>query len=193
MIIGTIIQARLGSTRFPRKILEEINGRSVLEHVVERIYKAKNHGVVIIACPENPTVCLNEHIYIGDESDVLKRYFECAVGYSLDIITRITADCPLLAPFEIDRCVDRILQRDTHYVTNVGKEGRFGVPDGWDVECFTFHALQKAHKESTEREHVTTYMKSDATLNPIILEPPKLSLDDASDLERIRNWYELEK
>lgn len=191
MIIGAIIQARLTSTRFPRKILEKINGIPVLEHVVNRVHLSKTINKVILACPHSPEACLNEEIFIGSEFDVLDRYYQCAKKHDLTVIVRITSDCPLVPPSEIDRVVNRLLERDTHYVYNFPN-----VPDGWDVEAFTFHGLEKAWNESKsleDRQHVTAYMKRDESLNPIHLEAPKLSLDTAQDLERIKEYESLDR
>ena len=190
-LIGCIIQARLTSTRFPKKILADFFGKTVLETVVERCYEAKLVDKIVIAAPHQLGVCLNEELFIGSEHDVLDRYYQCAKKYGFTVIVRITSDCPLIEPYEIDRCINRLLERDTHYVTN-----RPATFDGNDVEVFTFHALQEAwgHAESLEdREHVTPYMKRDFSLNPISLEAPKLSLDTAQDLERMKAYYESQR
>lgn len=185
--IGLIIQARLNSTRFPKKILADFFGKTILETVVERCYEAKLIDKIVIAAPHILGVCLNEELFIGSENDVLDRYYQCAKKYGFEIICRITSDCPLIQPYEIDRCINRLLERDTHYVTN-----RPAAFDGNDVEVFTFHALEKASKESIsleDREHVTPYIKRDYELNPISLEALKLSLDTAQDLELIKEYY----
>ena len=185
--IGLIIQARLSSTRFPKKILADFFGKTVLERIVENCYQSKLVDKLVIASPHPLGVCLNEELFIGEENNVLDRYYRCAKTYRFDIIVRITSDCPLIQPYEIDRCLERILVGDTHYVTN-----RPAAFDGNDVEVFTFHALEKAWKEATEsydKEHVTPYLKRDASLNPISLEAQKLSLDTAQDLEKIKEYY----
>ena len=184
--IGCIVQARLSSTRFPNKILADLFGRPVIEHVVERCHEAELVDEVVIAAPHQIGACLNEKLFIGSENDVLDRYYQCAKKYGFDVIVRITADCPLIMPSEIDRCIDRILVRDTKYVTNCP-----AMQDGFDVEVFHFDALEKAWKESTsleDREHVTPYMKRDESINPISLQALKLSLDTAEDLERIKQY-----
>lgn len=187
--IGLIIQSRLGSSRLPKKSAKTLFGLSILEHVVNRCYLSKLVNKIVIACPESPEVCLNEEIFIGSENDVLDRFYKCAEKYSFDVIVRITADCPLIPPYEIDRTIKRLLERDTHYV-------RSATLDGYDVEAFTFFALEKAWNESKDlydREHVTPYMKCDDSINPINLEALKLSLDTALDLETIKEYYELER
>lgn len=181
---GLIIQARLSSTRFPKKILANFFGKPVLEHIVERCHEAKLVDKVVIAAPHELGICLNEELYIGSEENVLDRYYQCARHYGFNIIVRITSDCPLIEPSEIDRCLNRLFERDTHYVTN-----RPAMQDGFDVECFTFQSLEEAFKRGIPDEHVTTWIKANTDYNPISLEAPKLSLDTAQDLERIKEYY----
>lgn len=187
--VGCIIQARLTSSRFPRKILELIDGIPVLEHIVNRVHKSHLIDKVVIASPHSPECCLNEEIFIGSEEDVLDRYYQASKKYGFDIIVRITSDCPLIPVSEINRVITRLLRGDTDYVRNFPN-----VPDGWDVEAFTFKMLEEAWlktSEQTEREHVTPYMKR--STNAVLLEAPKLSLDTREDLERIKEFYELEQ
>lgn len=178
--VGLIIQARLNSSRFPNKILETIGGRTILETVVSRCHEAKLVDKVVLAMPENPMCCLNEEIFIGSNENVLDRYYQCARYYNFDVIVRITADCPLTLPFEIDRCVDYFLSNQIDYVTN-----RPAMPDGFDVEVFSFLALEKAWSEFKTDEHVTTHIK---TMNAVLLDAPKLSVDEPTDLERVKQW-----
>ena len=185
---GCIIQARLNSTRFPKKILADFFGKSVLETVVERCYESKLVDKVVIASPHHLGVCLNEELFIGSESDVLDRYYQCATKYNFDLVVRITADCVLIPPDEIDRCIERILERDTHYVTNIGSLGRFGLPDGYDVEVFSYKALKESWERKIPDEHCTTWIKQNADYNPIFLEPIKLSIDTEDDLKRIKEY-----
>lgn len=181
--VGLIIQARLSSTRFPNKIQADLLGKPILEHVVERCHEAKLVDLVVIAAPHKLGLCMNERLFIGSEHNVLERYYECARFYGFDVIVRITSDCPLIMPSEIDRCVERILERDTHYVTN-----RPAMQDGFDVEVFTFQALEEAFRRGEFDEHVTTWIKTNTDYNPISLEALKLSVDTAQDLERIKDY-----
>lgn len=199
---GVIIQARLTSTRLPRKITRQIGGISILEHLVKRAHASGIFDKVIIAAPHSPECCLNEEIFIGDENDVLDRYYQAAKKYDLNFIMRLTADCPLVPLYEMKRVMDRLMLGDTDYVTNVSHEGRFGTPDGWDVEAFTMLGLKKTWLKThdgregqhrSDREHVTSYMKTDKSLNPVFLEPLKLSVDAEDDLIHIREFYELER
>lgn len=187
---GCIIQARLSSTRLPMKVVEELNGIPILEHVVNRVRRADIIDQLVIAAPHQLDVCMNEDLFIGSEDDVLDRYYQCALEYKFDIIVRITADCPFVPPYEIDRVVNTLMDERADYATN-----RPSVPDGWDVEAMTFKSLELAHKNTIDqydREHVTPWIKRNDSFRKLFLDAPKLSLDTPDDLERIRRWYEYE-
>ena len=112
--------------------------------------------------------------FIGDEEDVLKRYYDCAVKYDADIVVRITSDCPLIDPCAIDIAIHYYLTHPYNYVC-------FAPVDGSDVEVFGRFLLNEAHwntKDPYDREHVTPYMRR-AT---------KLSVDTKEDLRRVREW-----
>lgn len=126
-----------------------------------------------------------------EENDVLSRYYRVARDNSLDIIIRVTSDCPLIPPYEILRCLEEFKSQDCDYLTN-----RPAVIDGWDVEVMSYHALSKAYyeaKDSYDREHVTPYIKKDRSIKQGILDDPKLSVDTESDLQEVRRYYELER
>ncbi len=113
MKIGAIIQARMGSTRLPGKVLKRLGDKSVLEHVYERVAQAKTLDTVIIATTERESddviVELAEQrgwpIYRGAEEEVLVRYYQTSKHFDLDAVVRITADCPLIDPMIIDELV----------------------------------------------------------------------------------------
>ena len=189
--IGAIIQARLTSTRLPRKHLLQVAGIPLLEHLINRVRQCSLIDKIIIASPHNPECCLNEEIFIGSENDVLDRYYQAAKKYQLDAVVRLTADCPFVPTSEIYRVVSRYLDGGCEYVTNVSRgSGRFGTPDGWDVEIFSMATLEEAnaYAKGDEREHVTPYMKKNCY--PVFLEPLKLSVDTLEDFESVRKFYE---
>lgn len=170
MKIAAIIQARMESTRLPGKIMKEIKGKSLLEHQIERIRKSKKIDQIIIATSvkesEQPIVALCEKLRIpyfrGSEQDVLERYYETAKHYGVDVVVRLTSDCPIIDPVVIDAIVYKYLELSsvTSYVSNTIERS---FPRGLDVEVFSFEALEKAHITATleaEREHVTAYMYS---------------------------------
>jgi spore coat polysaccharide biosynthesis protein SpsF (cytidylyltransferase family) len=166
-IVG-IIQARMGSTRLPGKMLLSLGGKLVIEHVFNRARTAKKLNQVVLATTVSPADDLladwaekNSIPYFrGSESHVLERYYECAKLFEADVIVRLTGDCPLLDPQVIDDVVDAYLSGDGkyEYVSNIHPPT---FPDGLDTEVFSFSALEKAWQEATllsEREHVTPYI-----------------------------------
>jgi len=163
--IVAIIQARVGSTRLPNKINLDLWGKTVLQRVVSRVKKSRYLETVVLAMPSTIMDSKTFHEmymdgYLGRENDVLNRYWKCAKMFNADIIVRITADCPLIDPFIIDRTIDFFFNRDYDYVSN--RLERPGYPDGQDVEIFRMEALDLAEdfaRDKSDREHVTPYIK----------------------------------
>jgi spore coat polysaccharide biosynthesis protein SpsF (cytidylyltransferase family) len=164
--IVAIIQARVGSTRLPNKINLDLHGKTVLQRVVNRVAKSKHMETICLAMPN--TIMDSKTLrgmggvegFLGSEADVLSRYYKCATEFNADIIVRITADCPLIDPFVIDRTVGFYMNNDYDYVSN--RLERPGYPDGQDVEVFSMRALNTADQfayEPSDREHVTPWIK----------------------------------
>jgi len=165
MEIGIIIQARCDSGRFPKKILQKINGRSILWHVIERI---KNIDVPVFVATTTRSIdesiidiakeC-NVKFFQGSTNDVLDRFYQTARKFSINNIIRITADCPLIDPNESKKVIKKLLEGNYDYVALDDST----YPDGLDTEGFTFDALEKCWtcaKLPSEREHVTPYIKN---------------------------------
>lgn len=164
---AAIIQARMDSTRLPRKVMRVINGRPMLSYMLERVLAAKNIDRVVVATSvepsDNPIVefCQGEKItcYRGSLDDVLDRYYQTALKLKCDIVVRLTADCPLIDPMVIDTVIDIYQSNNYDFVANtVPPGGTF--PEGMDVEVFSFELLERAWREArkpSEREHVTFY------------------------------------
>lgn len=166
MKIGAIIQARSGSSRLPRKVLLDLpygSGVTVLERVIERTKRAKTLQEIIVATTtkkEDDEIVKvsqkrNIKIFRGSEKDVLARYYEAAKRWNLDVIVRITSDCPCIDPEIIDKTVELHLKENADYTTT-----RY-FPRGLDVEVISFPALEKAYKNARkpfEREHVCPYI-----------------------------------
>jgi spore coat polysaccharide biosynthesis protein SpsF len=165
---AAIIQARLGSTRLPGKVLMPLGGRPALDHVIERVTAAKTVDLVVIAttlapgddpiadyCARNGIACVR-----GSEDDVLSRYLDAMRLWPSDIVVRITADCPLTDPALIDDVVAALKADATlDYHSNTLPPRR--IPHGLDVEAFRRAVLERAGREATradEREHVTPYI-----------------------------------
>ena len=170
-MILAVIQARMGSSRLPGKVLLDLAGRPVLWHGVARVRQAGLVDKVMVATTDAPgdepirQFCAEQGIacFGGSETDVLGRYWQAVQSAGAgpgDGIVRITADCPLIDPEVIDRVVKVFIQSRADYVSNVQPPT---FPDGLDVEVFKFSALQTAWKEarlSSEREHVTPYIRN---------------------------------
>lgn len=176
MTRGIIVQARMGSTRLPGKVLMEIKGRPVLWHVVNRLKYCKSIDRIIIATTTEKIddaiegFCRHNAIdfYRGSENDVLDRFYKTAERYKIDCIVRITSDCPLTDPVLIDEIITYYNQNHYDLVANLTLDdsGRT-YPRGLDVEVFSFERLKDAFMNAQtqfEREHVTPYMYS-ATKN----------------------------
>lgn len=167
-----IIQARMGSTRLPNKVLLDVHGKTILEHVVARVLYAQSIKMVVVATTVDPEdLSIVElmsrqkiSVYCGGQEDVLDRYYQAARLFHADPIVRITADCPVLDPVVIDQVVARYFEAEADYCSNILSET---FPDGQDVEVFSFATLERAWRDAAhppEREHVTPYMKKNPQL-----------------------------
>lgn len=170
MSIVCIIQARTGSTRLPNKILKKIKNKTVLEHDIERVLKAKTVDKLVIATTEriedNVIVEIAENCSVGyfrgSEDNVLSRYYFAAKKYNAEVVIRITSDCPLVDPEIIDNMVNQFIElRSIDNIDYLSNKIKMTYPRGLDVEVFSFEALEKTFFEATqnfEKEHVTPYI-----------------------------------
>lgn len=203
MKIGAIIQARMGSTRFPEKILKNLNDKTVLEHIVKRAQDSEA-DICIVATTSNERddvveqFCKKRNIpcFRGSESDVLERFYRCAQDYHLDVIVRITADDPLKDTGIINKAISLLVNNNYDYVSNTVKPT---YPEGIDVEVFTFEALEKAYKEAmlpSEHEHVTPYIWKNKNIfkiynfeNNVDLSDMRWTMDTEDDFEFMKRVY----
>jgi spore coat polysaccharide biosynthesis protein SpsF len=167
--VVAIIQARLGSTRLPRKVLTDIAGAPMLAHVVDRVSRARRVDAVVVATTVRPEddaiVALCESrgwaVARGSEQDVLARYYAAALAHDAEVIVRVCSDCPLVDPGLIDSLVDTLFaDRALDYAAN--NLPRRTYPIGLDLEAFRFAALERAHREDQQparREHVTPFIR----------------------------------
>lgn len=162
--VQVVIQARMGATRLPGKILAPFGKRSVLAWVVERALAAKNIDRVVVATTISPLddetekLCIqNGYAYVrGSEDDVLGRFADAIQAYPADIIIRWTADNPLVDTNEMSRLVEILQTEQLDYVSN----HKTGLPLGMGVEVFTSKAFERVCTEAKtpyDLEHVTPY------------------------------------
>ena len=171
MISVAIIQARMGSTRLPGKVMLCLSGKTVLSHVVGRVQRCEALNRVIVATTElakdkrivDEASSLGVDVYRGSESDVLDRYYKAAIKFDAEVVVRVTADCPLFDHKVLSQMLatfDRIPLTDFPKVYLSNTRIRT-YPRGLDAEIFNLAALELAHKKANqefEREHVTPYM-----------------------------------
>lgn len=171
MKIVVVTQARTGSTRFPNKVLKEIQGKSLLQIHIDRIKQSKLTDDIYIATtikPDDKAIesvaeALNVKCYRGSENDVLDRFYQTVKDIAPDFVIRLTSDCPLIDGNLIDEVVHVAIERKLDYYTN-SMEERY--PDGQDIEVFTFKALEEAWKHAklaSDREHVTPFIRNNST------------------------------
>lgn len=204
MNVVAIIQARMGSNRLPRKVLLKLYGKTILEHVVERVSCARRVEKVIVA-----TTVKNEDsdiadlamkagyaMYRGSENDVLDRYYQSAKAYNVEHIVRITADCPVIDPQIIDSVVEYYFKNKADYGSNILDET---FPDGEDVEVFSFETLEKAWQKAelpSDREHVTPYIRRNkrsfklaSYTNKVDLSGKRWTLDQEEDYRFLKEIF----
>jgi spore coat polysaccharide biosynthesis protein SpsF len=167
-MIAVIVQARMGSTRLPGKVLREIAGRPMLSYQVGRLRRVRRTDRIVLAIPDDPAneplerFCASEQVPCvrGPEQDVLARYVLAARECDATVVVRVTSDCPLIDPSLVDLAIDTLTNSDPRpdYVSNMLQPT---WPYGMAVEAFTRAALEAANTEArdpAEREHVTPFI-----------------------------------
>ena len=209
MIIGLIkylvlVQARMGSSRLPGKVMKLISGKPDIQWVLERVSQSKYIDDVMLVTSVNknniPLIHfvsgLGYRVFIGSEEDVLDRYYQAARLVNPEYVIRITADCPLFDWRYLDMAIEQI-KPETDYL------GEFteSFPDGLDIEIIKYGILEEIWKKSemlSEREHVTQYVRKHPNIYKVQnLECPisgigdlRLTLDEEEDFELICKIYE---
>ena len=165
---GIVIQCRLNSKRFPKKILRPVmRKKSILEFLINRLIKVFPSKKIIIASADNDSKIINIskknniNFFVGSEKNVLKRYFDAANEYKLDYIIRITSDCPLIDPKTIKDMIKEFKKHNLDYIANTLPPKDSLWPDGSDVEIMTMKCLTTVYREATkkeDKEHVTNFI-----------------------------------
>jgi spore coat polysaccharide biosynthesis protein SpsF (cytidylyltransferase family) len=211
MKILAITQARIGSTRFPEKVVKEIDDKSLLQIHLERIKKSKLITKLVVATTHEAgveriiNICekADVNFFQGSLEDVLERFYLAAKPYSPDWIVRLTSDCPLIDPEIIDAVISTALNNNFDYTSNTLNPT---YPDGLDVEVFKFSALEYAYlnaSQQSEREHVTPFIWKNSSNKGGTLftsysyennqdySQIRLTVDTLEDFELIRNLISL--
>ncbi len=200
--VVAIIQARLGSVRFPRKVLADLGGRPLIEFMIQRIHQAKTVGAIVLAVPkcdlDSPLaeIAARQRVALlgGSETDVLARFADAVRGREESVVVRLTADCPLIDPKVIDRAVAKFVGQRFVYLRT-----ELSFPDGLDVEVTTREALLTANARATapaDREHVMPWIathpeyRQTSIGNARHLGHLRLTVDEPQDLEVVRSVLE---
>ncbi len=198
--VVAVVQARMGSVRFPGKVLREISGVPLIKILISRLQLTKNVNKIILATSVDPVNdgleqyvrSLGISVFRGSENDVLSRYYESVKNLGAKYIVRITGDCPFIDPEIVDAVIDEIKTKKLDYACTASD----CFPDGLDTEVFTFRALENACLQATaqgDREHVTPFLRKSNTIakseyrfgeNHSDL---RWTVDEPEDFEVIRN------
>lgn len=202
-----VIQARVGSTRFPAKVLSLVNGRPVIQWLIKRVKKSFKISRIILATSNKPgneslsAIAASEKIgyFAGSEDDVLDRFYQALKSSDVEkksIVVRITGDCPLMSAEIIDSVIAKFIESKVDYASNIQPPT---FPDGLDVEVFSFESLERAWKEASDksdREHVTPYLRSHPDFKRVNVESERdysserWTLDYPDDLKVIESVFE---
>jgi len=208
MKVAAIVQARMGSTRLPGKVLLDLFGETVLDRTINRVRRAQTLDEVVVATTTEAAddviahLCAQRrwHCFRGNHHDVLDRYCQAAIAHQADIVVRLTSDCPLIEPTVIDWVVQAFLDRQPalDYAANTLPPRTF--PRGLDTEVMSFDVLQCAWREDSNlawREHVTPYIyrtpgrfRLYAVSNPVDYSSMRWTVDTDEDLAFARRIYE---
>lgn len=199
-----VVQARMGSMRFPDKVMRTICNKPMIELLLERLKQSKFIDQIVLATSthvRNDSLAdyvsqLGIKVYRGSEEDVLDRYYQAACEAKAEVIVRITGDCPLIDPVIVDKIIQDFHDKKVDYASNTLTPT---YPDGLDTEVFTFKALASAWefaKEPRQREHVTPFIKESeqfTRFNDVCLidySSERWTVDESEDFQLIKSIFE---
>ena len=197
MKVLAIVQARMGSTRLPDKVMLKVGGVTLIELLLTRLSESKAIDQIVVATSidsrNDPLVqhvnSLGYKTFQGSEQDVLNRFYLAAKKFAGDIIIRITGDCPLTDPHLVEEAIEKFKTSGVDYLSNISPPT---YPDGLDIEVFTFSALERAHRETqvpSDREHVTPYIRESGQFSTLTISSDhnysnlRWTVDELADLE----------
>lgn len=208
MRVVCIVQARMGSSRLPGKVMMDLAGEPMLVRDISRLRRAKTLSEILVATTVEPADDVIEALcrrsgwvwFRGSEQDVLDRYYKAALSHRADTVVRVTSDCPLIEPTIVDQVVCYFLTNHHRldYVSN--RIPRPSFPIGLDTEVFSFQALQQAWQQDGNpawREHVTPYIY----MNPSVFRVEGITsdmdrsymrwtVDTSEDMDFVRKIYD---
>lgn len=204
MKIVAFVQARMGSTRLPNKVMKPIGGIPMIELLLSRLSKAKEISQIVVATSidernQSLVTYVNQLGYAceqGSENDVLDRFVQAARTHQADVVVRITGDCPLVDPILVDDTIRQFTKANVDYFSNTNPPT---YPDGLDIEVCTFSALEKAWQETNkpfDREHVTPYLRENeqftraSTQHHEDLSALRWTVDEAADFAVIEAVFQ---
>lgn len=203
MKVVAIVQARMGSTRLPGKVLKFINGKPMIEILLSRLSRSIELDQIVVSTSlktendilNSTIISLGYACVRGSENDVLARYYETAKKVKADIVVRITADCPLVDPQLVDECIKGFKNSDIDYFSNTVPRS---FPDGLDVSVMSFESIKRAYHEAKslyDREHVTSFIINSKNFSKGFLKNKKdlskirWTVDNQKDLETVSSIF----
>lgn len=203
MNIMAIVQARMGSSRLPGKVMRKINEQPMIELLLRRLSCSKHIDKIVIATTlserEDSLIeyvnKLGYEVFQGSENDVLGRYYQTARLHMPDLIVRITGDCPLVDPQLVDQVIEAYIKQDVDFLSNTLPPT---YPDGLDVAVFSYDVLKRTNDEAItkhEREHVSPYMRESGKFklgsfsHSIDYSSERWTVDDISDLAVVTSIF----
>ncbi len=203
MKVIAIVQARMGSKRFPGKVMQPINGVPMIGVLLKRLSLSKKIDKIILATSDNPNNLklvsyieeLGFNSYCGSEDNVLERYYNAAKQEGAEVVVRITGDCPIIDPVLVDKVIETFFNNSVDYASNTSPPT---YPDGLCTEVFSFKALELSYQQankSYDLEHVTPFIRQNESFkkinyaNQIDYSNVRLTVDEPVDLLVIKDIF----
>jgi glutamate-1-semialdehyde 2,1-aminomutase len=203
MKIIALVQARMGSTRLPGKVLQPIADKPMIEILLHRLSQSRELDEIIVATSDkqqndklqSKVESLGYKCTRGSEKNVLNRFYRSAKVNKAEVVVRITGDCPLVDPYLVDKCIQGFKKNKVDYFSNINPAT---FPDGLDIEVMSFDSLSRANNEaitSFDKEHVTPFIRNNDSFSKasmshkIDLSNLRWSVDEPEDLIVINNIF----